>query len=133
MNFMPRLYKDGDFVSLVALWRIAREKATPDFQRRNGYFFYEHIWYFQEHLPPENTVWVVDGDDGRPVAFMVLKDDFMDHLYAHPDHWRKGIGEGLIRFARSTCGSTPSKRASTSARSMRKRLCRYQTGHLPAA
>ncbi len=101
MKFMPRLYKDDDFTLLVVLWRIAREKSTPDFQRRKGHFFYEDVAYFRENILVENTVWVVDDEQDRPVAFMAIKDDFIDHLYVHPDHWRKGIGGELIRFAQT--------------------------------
>jgi len=100
MRARPHLYQPTDFDALVILWRIAREKSLPDFQRRKGHFFYEDIWYFREHLLLENTVWVMEGDDGRPVGFMAMKDDFIDHLYVHPDHWRQGIGEALLGFAR---------------------------------
>jgi len=101
MKINPRLYKPDDFEAIVILWRISREKSLPDFQLRKGHFFYEDLWYFREHLLPKNTVWVVDDEQGRPVAFMAIKDDFIDHLYVHPDHWRQGLGEGLIRFART--------------------------------
>jgi GNAT superfamily N-acetyltransferase len=101
MKFMPRLYKDDDFMSLVVLWRIAREKSMPDFQRRKGHFFYEDVTYFRDNILIKNTVWVVDDEQDRPVAFIALKDDLIDHLYVHPDHWRQGIGEALIRFAQT--------------------------------
>jgi GNAT superfamily N-acetyltransferase len=32
---------------------------------------------------------------------MAIKEDFIDHLYVHPDHWRKGLGLQLITHARS--------------------------------
>lgn len=101
MKIIPRLYKADDFDALVILWRIAREKSMPDFQRNKGHFFYEDLWYFREHILAEDTVWVVEDENGRPAAFMAMKDDFIDHLYVHPDHWRQGFGEALIRFART--------------------------------
>ncbi len=101
MKIMPRLYKDDDFMSLVVLWRIAREKSTPDFQRRKGHFFYEDVTYFRDNILVENTVWVVDDEQDRPVAFMAINNDFIDQIFVHPDHWRQGIGEALIRFART--------------------------------
>ncbi len=101
MKIMPRLYKDDDFMSLVVLWRIAREKSTPDFQRRKGHFFYEDVTYFRDNILVENTVWVVDDEQDRPVAFMAINNDFIDQIFVHPDHWRQGIGGALIRFART--------------------------------
>ena len=101
MKIMPRLYKDDDFMSLVVLWRIAREKSTPDFQRRKGHFFYEDVTYFRDNILVENTVWVVDDEQDRPLAFMAINNDFIDQIFVHPDHWRQGIGEALIRFART--------------------------------
>jgi GNAT superfamily N-acetyltransferase len=31
---------------------------------------------------------------------MAMKDNFIDQLYVHPDHWRKGIGKLFLDFAR---------------------------------
>jgi len=101
MKISPRLYQNADFDALLILWRIAREKSLPDFQRHKGHFLYEDLWYLREHLLPENTVWVVEDEQGRPLAFMAIKADFIDHLYVHPDHWRQGIGDALIQFART--------------------------------
>jgi ribosomal protein S18 acetylase RimI-like enzyme len=38
--------------------------------------------------------------DGRPVAFMAMHADFIDHLYIHPEFQRRGIGQALLNFAR---------------------------------
>ncbi len=101
MKINPRLYKNEDFDALVILWRISREKSVPDFQLRKGHFFYEDMDYFRDHLLAGNTAWVVEDESGRPAAFMAIKDDFIDHLYVHPAHWRKGFGEQLLAFART--------------------------------
>ena len=98
-DFPIRKYKNEDFDAVTILWRISREKAMPEFQRTKGYFFYEDQWYFQEKILKENKVWVVE-DDGYPVAFLAMKDEFIDHLYVHPDFWRRGIGRLLLQFAR---------------------------------
>jgi GNAT superfamily N-acetyltransferase len=101
MKITPRIFKSADFDALVILWRISREKSVPDFQRRKGHFFFEDMDYFRDHILAENTVWVAEDENGRPMAFMAIKDDFIDHLYVHPDYWRKGIGEQLLAFART--------------------------------
>jgi GNAT superfamily N-acetyltransferase len=97
-----RLYKAEDFDALVILWRISREKSLPDFQRRKGYFFYQDMDYFRDHLLPADQVWVLEeSETARILAFMAVKDDFIDHLYVPPDHWRKGLGQQLLQHART--------------------------------
>ena len=94
-----REYRTDDFDAVTILWRIAREKALPEFQRTKGYFFYQDRDYFQNHVLNDNSVWVVEGD-GHVVAFMAMRMDFIDHLYVHPDHQRRGVGKSLLDFAR---------------------------------
>ena len=94
-----REYRPDDFDALTILWRVAREKSLPDFQRRKGHFFYEDQDYFRAHIMQENQVWVVEMDR-RPVAFMAIRGDFIDHLYVHPDHQQRGIGKALLEHAR---------------------------------
>jgi len=102
MKINIRLYRTNDFDALVILWRISREKSLPDFQQRKGHFFYEDMDYFHNHILLQDQVWVVEaGESGRPLAFMAVKEDFIDDLYVHPDYWRKGIGQLLLRHART--------------------------------
>jgi GNAT superfamily N-acetyltransferase len=100
MEAIIRLYQPADFESVIILWRISREISLPDFQHRKGHFFYEDMAYFREHVLVDNTVWVAVDSTACPVAFMAIKDDFIGHLYVHPDHWRKGIGEQMLAHAR---------------------------------
>ena len=99
INYIIREYRDTDFDAVTILWRIAREKSLPEFQREKGHFFYEDQDYFRNHILKRNRVWVVEADD-RPVAFLALEDEFIDQLYIHPDYQRRGIGEALLNFAR---------------------------------
>jgi ribosomal protein S18 acetylase RimI-like enzyme len=94
-----REYQPRDFDAVTILWRLAREKSVPDFQREKGHFFYEDREYFQNVILKRNKVWVVE-QDGHAVAFMAMEKEFIDQLYVHPDHWRKRIGEALLSFAR---------------------------------
>src|SRR5512134_629314 len=98
-TFIIREYRPADFEVLTILWRIAREKSLPEFQRTKGHFFYEDQDYFRDHVLKENKVFVVE-DDQRPVAFMAMRGDFIDHLYVHPDHQNRGIGKVLLDLAR---------------------------------
>ena len=98
-NFITRDYRDADFDAVTIIWRVAREKSLPDFQRQKGYFFYEDQNYFRDHVLKQNRVWVVEVGD-HPVAFMAMENDFIDQLYIHPDYQRRGIGKALLDFAR---------------------------------
>jgi ribosomal protein S18 acetylase RimI-like enzyme len=98
-TFIIRDYLPEDFDAVTILWRIAREKAFPEFQRAKGHFFYEDQNYFRDHVLKEEHVYVVEINE-RPVAFMAMRDDFIDHLYVHPDYQHLGIGKDLLEFAR---------------------------------
>ena len=100
MKTQIRLYQPSDFEAVTVLWRVAREVSLPDFQLRKGHFFYEDLAYFRYHILATDQVWVAVDENGTPLAFMALKDDLIDQLYVHPDHWRAGIGGQLLEHAR---------------------------------
>ena len=98
-NVIIRNYRAEDFEAVTILWRVAREKSLPEFQRAKGHFFYEDQDYFREHVLKEDQVFVVESDE-RPVAFMAMRDDFIDHLYVHPHYQKQGLGKLLLEYAR---------------------------------
>jgi putative acetyltransferase len=97
--FFIREYRPDDFDAVTILWRVSREKSLPEFQNLKGHFFYEDQGYFRDHILKNNKIWVVELDD-RPVAFMAMKDEFIDQLYVHPDYQNRGIGKALLDRAR---------------------------------
>jgi ribosomal protein S18 acetylase RimI-like enzyme len=97
--FIIRDYRPEDFDPVTILWRISRERSLPEFQRAKGHFFYEDQEYFRDHVLIENRVFIVESDE-RPVAFMAMREDFIDHLYVHPDSQNRGIGKLLLDYAR---------------------------------
>jgi len=98
-HIIIREYRANDFDAVTILWRTAREKSLPEFQQEKGHFFFEDQNYFRDHVLTNNRVWVVDAEK-REVAFMAMKDEFIDQLYVHPEYWRQGIGKHLLAFAR---------------------------------
>src|SRR5919108_3169785 len=98
-SLIIRDYGPEDFDAVTILWRVSREKSLPEFQRAKGHFFYEDQDYFRDHVLKEDKVFVVEIDE-RPVAFMAMRDDFIDHLYVHPDYQNRGIGKILLEYAR---------------------------------
>jgi len=99
MDLQIRKYMPDNFAPVTRLWRRAREVSLPEFQRIKGYLFEMDCAYFREHVLPNNDVWVALMD-GRPVALMAIKNDFIDLLYVDPDFWRIGIGRALLAHAR---------------------------------
>jgi ribosomal protein S18 acetylase RimI-like enzyme len=98
-HFIIRDYRPEDFDAVTILWRVAREKSLPEFQRAKGHFFYEDRDYFRDHMLLENQVFVVESAE-VPVAFMAMRAEFIDHLYVHPDFQNRGIGKMLLDYAR---------------------------------
>lgn len=98
-NFTIRDYRSEDFDAVTILWRIAREKSLPEFQRAKGHFFYEDRDYFRDHILKQNRVFVVEGE-GQVIAFLAMKDKFIDHLYVDPGFQNHGVGKALLDYAR---------------------------------
>ena len=98
-NCFIREYRPGDFDAVTILWRIAREKSLPEFQNAKGHFFYEDQDYFRDFILKQDEVFVVESDQS-PIAFMAMKDEFIDQLYVHPDFQNRGVGKLLLDHAR---------------------------------
>jgi GNAT superfamily N-acetyltransferase len=50
---------------------------------------------------PEREVWLMEAADGRPLAVLVLDDDWVDQLYVDPAATGRGLGSRLIDLAKS--------------------------------
>ena len=98
-NFTIRDYRSEDFDAVTILWRVAREKSLPEFQRAKGHFFYEDRDYFRDHILKQNRVVVVEGE-GRVIAFLAMRDAFIDHLYVDPEFQNRGVGKAMLDHAR---------------------------------
>jgi ribosomal protein S18 acetylase RimI-like enzyme len=98
-TILIRDYRSEEFDALTILWRISREKSLPEFQRTKGHFFYEDQDYFRDHVLKEDRVFVAEMD-GKPVAFMAMQGEFIDHLYVHPAYQNRGVGKALLDYAR---------------------------------
>jgi len=99
-EFSIRGFRPADFDAVTILWRVARERALPEFQRTKGYFFYQDRDFFQDHVQAADEIHIAEAE-GRVVGFMAMNGDFIDHLYVHPDCQRRGAGRALLDFARS--------------------------------
>ena len=99
-----REFRAEDFDAVTILWRVAREKSLPEFQRLKGHSFFEDRDYFQNRILKSNKVWVAEFEK-RLLGFMAIEKDFIDHLYIDPDSWRQGTGKAMLDHAK---GISPS-------------------------
>ena len=97
---MIRPYQEKDFDAVTALWFNAMLVAIPDLMKRMGHTLEGSLDYFRNGILAENQLWVYELD-GKPVAFLALKDDFIDRLYVAPEFHRRGIGQALLDHART--------------------------------
>jgi putative acetyltransferase len=82
---------------VAAIHRLSRETAlpflpvlhTPDEDRQ----------YFRTGVFPACEVWIVE--DGAPLGFIAFHEGWVDHLYIHPDHIRRGYGRALLNEAKT--------------------------------
>lgn len=58
----------------------------------------EDLWFFSERLLPENEVWVAE-QGGAIVGYIAFQPGWIMHLYIHPDHQGRGIGDTLLAKA----------------------------------
>ncbi|WP_433790047.1 N-acetyltransferase family protein [Actinoplanes sp. CA-252034] len=50
---------------------------------------------------PDREVWLTEAPDGRPLAVLVLEDDWIDQLYVEPSATGHGLGSRLVELAKS--------------------------------
>ena len=54
--------------------------------------------YFQDHVFPDNEVWVAE-QDGVLIGYAARGDGWLNHLYVHPDYQGRGVGDVLLAKA----------------------------------
>lgn len=98
-GYLVREYRPEDFDAVTVLWRIAREKSLPEFQREKGHSFFEDREYYRDHVLLQSDIWVTEKD-GFVAAIIAMENDFINQFFVHPDLWRQGIGRMLLSFAK---------------------------------
>lgn len=95
-----RLYREEDFESVTEFWFAASEFAMPGLHQKLGHTLEGAREYFKNVVAVENQLWVYELDN-KPVAYLGIKDEFIDRLYVHPAYHRRGIGRALLDHART--------------------------------
>ena len=88
----------SDFETVARIHRDARQAAMPwlpDIHSpEEDRWFFENIVFKQDRL-------LVAQNGGRILGFMAYKDDWLNHLYVSPTHWKKGVGTRLLQAAQA--------------------------------
>jgi GNAT superfamily N-acetyltransferase len=88
----------SDAAAIAALHLAARREAMPYLPALHG--DEEVRAWTRDTLLPRAEVWVAEIAD-RPVGYLALVDDILDHLYVGPGHQGQGIGSMLLAKAKA--------------------------------
>lgn len=58
----------------------------------------EDLTFFAERLLPTHETWVAEVE-GQVAGYAAFDADWIAHLYIHPDHQGRGLGDALLRQA----------------------------------
>ena len=56
----------------------------------------EDLAFFEGQLYPHNEIWIVE-EDGAVLGYAAHSPGWLNHLYVHPDHQGRGVGDVLVR------------------------------------
>jgi GNAT superfamily N-acetyltransferase len=88
-----------DLPAIAQIHRKARQQSMPWLPVLHTPE--EDYWFFETRVFAEETMWVASV--GSEVAgFISFKDDWVNHLYVDPTHWRQNIGTNLLEQAKSS-------------------------------
>jgi GNAT superfamily N-acetyltransferase len=95
---MLRRAVPSDAAAIAALHLAARRQAMPYRPELHGDD--EVRAWMRDTLLPKAEVWVAEIA-GRPVGYLALVDDILDHLYVGPAHQGRGVGSLLLARAKA--------------------------------
>ena len=99
MEINIRNYSSQDFDSVLVVWRFSRELCSSGSEIAREHPLWEDALYLEREILAKDQVWVAIGEYDRIVAFLAMRDSYIDSLYVNPRHWHKGIGRKLLDFA----------------------------------
>lgn len=61
----------------------------------------EDLWFFETIVFANDTV-LIARVGTEAIGFITFKDDWLNHLYVHPEYWRQGVGASLLERAKAS-------------------------------
>jgi ribosomal protein S18 acetylase RimI-like enzyme len=93
-----RRLRDDEVDEVIRLWHVTKRDAYPYLPLEQSRTIEEDSRFFREAILPRSDIWVAD-DGAALLGFMALEGSYIDRLYIHPEHQRRGIGTALMRKA----------------------------------
>ena len=92
--------RDDEVEAVIELWHVTR-KAThaPFIAMEQGIDLEDSRRYFRETVLGKTRLFVAEAG-GELRGFLALEGSYLDRMYVHPDHQRRGIGSALLARAR---------------------------------
>jgi|SRR5215203_1303229 len=95
-----RELRADDVEAVIALWHETKLDAYPYLPLEQSRTIEEDRRFFREVILPGSVLWV--GFDRTALAgFLALQDSYIDRLYIHPAHQRRGVGSALMEQAKA--------------------------------
>jgi ribosomal protein S18 acetylase RimI-like enzyme len=98
-NLIIRPLEDGEIDEVIRLWHETKLDAYPYLPLEQGRTVEEDGRFFREVILPRNSVWVAQ-DGAAVVGFLAIEGGYVDRLYIHPAHQRRGVGTALMARAK---------------------------------
>jgi ribosomal protein S18 acetylase RimI-like enzyme len=94
-----RTFQPADAANVVAVWHRAGLAAYTFLPTWQAFTLEQARGVFDRIIRPHCAIWVATLDE-RVVAYLAMKETYIDRLYVDPPEWRKGWGTELVNFAK---------------------------------
>ena len=94
-----RQFQPADEADVVAVWHRAGMAAYTFLPTWQAFTLEQARGVFERIIRPHCAIWVATLDE-RVVAYLAMKETYIDRLYVDPREWRKGWGTQLVNFAK---------------------------------
>ena len=99
---VPRRARLDDMAAVARIHRLAFFRAMPHMPvlhtPEDDFAFYSSVVF------PRTEIWMTE-QSGTATGFIALRADWIDHLYIHPEHQRRGLGTSLLAVAQASADS----------------------------
>ena len=94
-----RPLREEEIDAVIRLWHASKRVAYPYLPLEQSRTLAEDARFFRQRILPRSSVWVAE-EDGTLLGFMALEGSYLDRLYIHPEHQRRGVGTALMEKAK---------------------------------